>query len=170
MKQIYYSEEVNTILNEYLNYLFLLNLSLDNVVYVLDLKMNLPETSKVIHEHVAHLYPEIGDTLSDFMIKSNILPQRTSLNYKEVTFENASEAFDYIVKLEKENRQKIIKIIDAMEYSTDTKQIQLFFEDLLMVSVTRLHNYEEWATKVKHFVDDGKEYRIDDKIHGITGL
>lgn len=59
MKQIYYSEEVNTILNEYLNYLFLLNLSLDNVVYVLDLKMNLPETSKVIHEHVAHLYPEI---------------------------------------------------------------------------------------------------------------
>ena len=139
MKQVYYNEEVSTILNEYLNYLFLLNLSLDNVVYVLDLKMNLPETSKTIHENVAHLYPEIGDTLSDFMIKSNILPQRTSLNYKEVTFEKLDvvvledgRSFLIVSELKEDYEEEVeVVILEIKEEDGEQVYDTLTDEDLL---------------------------------------
>lgn len=170
MRKQYYSTQVETLLNKYLNFLFETNLNLDNLVYTLDNDFNLPVTSGVIHENVAHLYPTIADRVSDFMIQCNIKPVRTGIKSDNYSPKDAYDVFEKITMIEEQNRKNIIEIIDAMDYDIECKQISVFFEDLLMESVARLHNYEVWTGKVQDYVREKKTYKLDKDIHSITGL
>lgn len=166
----YYGNEVENLLNQYLQFLFQANSRIDNCAYSLDTELLLPNTSAIIHTNVAHKYPQLSDGVSDMMIRSNMRPKRLKLDEDTKIYSNAYEVFAEIVRTEEENRRKLIELLDQFEYDIENKQICLALEDMLVKCVADLRQYNIWADKIKIYVDNGKQYKIDKDIGNITGL
>lgn len=166
----YYSQEVENMFNEYLQFLFQANSRMDNCAYSLDTELLLPNTSAVIHQNIAHFWPVEADVIGDLMIQCNMRPKRLALQEDTKIYNNAHEVFVEIASTEDENRDKLIGLIESCDFHPDMKQISIVLEDRLVESMKRLRNYNVWADKVKIYVDNNKQYKIDKDIYNITGL
>lgn len=67
------SESVNKKLDEIVTFCFLGNRISDRAMSVLDVKFVLPNTASILHNKLAHLFPQLADVVSEFQGSRNCL-------------------------------------------------------------------------------------------------
>lgn len=159
----YYNESVENLLNELMNFCFYCNLVADDIAYQLQTVMDLDQTGEVYHLNFAHWFTgdSAADLISDIMIKSNIMPKRSSLTKPEKTYAGIIEVFEENVKLFEDLRNKTIQIIDALEYDINNKQLTIQLEDFLVSVADMLRKSNVILGKATAYANDGKTYRFE---------
>jgi hypothetical protein len=67
------SETLNKKLDEILTMCFLGNRVADRAMSVINVKFVMPKTEKILHEAIAHLFPQLGDLVSTYQAQRNCL-------------------------------------------------------------------------------------------------
>lgn len=67
------SENVNTKLDEIVTFCFAGNRFCDRAMSVIDVKFVMPKTEKLLHQKIAHLFPNLADVISSYQASRSCL-------------------------------------------------------------------------------------------------
>lgn len=131
------SAEVKSVLEDIVGQCFYNNRMFDRMVSLLSVRFVMPVTGELIHNRLAHLYPNIADLVSDYMAERN-----STTIYKETPrgdqdYDNPIDCFNYMLELNLE-LEKIVKkaIMTSQEAGDYTTKVFLdsFLRKLILVT------------------------------------
>lgn len=116
------SEELNNKLNQIVTMCFLGNRIADRGVSVLEVKFCMNKTGNILHSKLAHLFPVLGDFISDYQNARNELTIYGNTPRDDTDYQSPMEFFermlDYMTDLEALVGDAIEKSKDEFDYTT----------------------------------------------------
>lgn len=96
----------------------------DNMVTQLNVKFVMPQTSKIIHYHLAHIFPNLADSIADYAADRNSYLHRPPVAGQLKEYNNLTEMFkellDYLIDFER----AIYSVCDKANEDSDRQTVK----------------------------------------------
>ena len=111
----------------------------DDLVTQLDVKFVMPNTSGIVHYHIAHEFPMIADDIGEYAAARNSYLHRPAVAANMNEYKNLTEMFDTLLDFMVSMEKEIGKVMDLAKQEDD-KQTSKYLDDLLrrFVPLTKL--------------------------------
>ena len=113
---------------------FIGNSICDNLVTQLDVKFVMPNTSNIVHYHMAHVFPDLADDIGDYASARNSYLHRPAVPAQTKDYDKLTPMFEmlleYMVSLEKETGRVMDLAISEDDKQT-LKNLDKFMRKLL---------------------------------------
>lgn len=127
--------ETKNKVQELVRFCFEANSKMDVIVNRLDVVFNLPKTSDIIHQKIAHAYPVIfADKITDFLSKRNIKVSYGNIPLQNSEYKEISDCFKEMILIQNNIENKTVECIDIAEDNNDVA-IKIFLENFLVDTV-----------------------------------
>lgn len=142
------SERMKAELEGLLGLFFIGNSILDNIVYQLDVKFVMPNTTNILHLHFSHELPLFADQISDYASDRNAYLHRPVVPANTKEYQNIKEMFvdilNYMVDIEKQTGNVIKYSVEENDRTT-----KVFLDEFLR----ELIPYTKVALSLIDYVD-----------------
>jgi hypothetical protein len=157
-------EKVNDKLNEIVTKCFLGNRIMDRGVSILSVKFVMTRTADQIHPKLAHLYPLLGDTISDYQGARNCLTIYGETPLDDSDYNSPLDFFNKMLDYQEDLEALVSESIDVareeMDYTTKIV-LENFLVTLIPVTnqilllIDKAEKYTDWMlfdADVKKFI------------------
>lgn len=131
------SEKVNIKLNEILTQCFFGNRVCDRAMSYLDVALVMPKTASILHDKLAHLFPKLGDVVSDFQGSRNGLSDYGETPADISTYVSAQDFFVKILEFVEDLESLCYDSRDIAQEERDYASLTFiddFIEDISIVT------------------------------------
>lgn len=157
------TNNVNTKLDEIVTYCFLGNRIADRAMSVLDIKFVMNKTSSILHEKLAHLFPQLGDVVSSYQSSRNCLTIYGETPRDDSDYFTPKEFFekmlDYMTELESLCNDAYVLSEEESDFTTSSF-LQKFIRILIPVTnqcillVDKAEQYNNDWMRFDHDIED----------------
>lgn len=145
------NEKVSESLNELVRLCFESNAILDRIVNIFNCKYNMPQTSNILHQRLAHVYPTLfADKLTDYGLLRNDDSKYGNIPIINKDYNNILDAFNDIVGVQMKIEEQVKKTIDIANENKDYST-RIFIENFYIDTVIL---YTKQSLMLKKAVDD----------------
>lgn len=100
---------------------FIGNSICDNMVTQLNVKFVMPNTSDIVHYHMAHIFPELADNIGDYAADRNSYIHRPAVPAHMEEYKSLTPIFDTLLDFMKSMEKETGRVMD-LAISEDDKQ------------------------------------------------
>ena len=158
----YIDENAVELLNDLLKDFFKANSTSDNMAYALQ-SMKMYSTAKYYHEHFAHVYPQLSDILSGVMDKVGARAVRKGFDGDTKNYDNIVELFFDNVALLEHLRERVLGVLEALDYDIKNKDVCLVLEDISKEILELLYEANKVFDYAEYYYNKGKTLEFDFK-------
>lgn len=140
-------QKTNEAINKIIESAFNGNALFDNISYNLDVVFNMPVANQIVHENVAHWFPNpFADDIQTFQSQQGVKPIRPTVQSQTKTYSNVIDCFDDGIKYFNEleaDFQSAIEIADSEKYIS----ARIFLENKYLELLPFIKQLNIWHKK-----------------------
>lgn len=130
------NDKVSKSLNDLVRLCFESNAKVDRIVNLLDCKFNMPKTSNLLHQKLAHAYPVIfADKLTDYGLLRNNDSNYGNIPVIDKNYETIIQMFEDILEIQMNIEEQVKNTIDISDEERDYSTrifIENFYVDIVV--------------------------------------
>lgn len=111
--------EIKAMLEDIVGQCFYNNRMFDRIVSILSVPMVMPSTSNIVHQRMAHAYPQLADIISDYMADRDCTTIYRETPIGDQDYETPLECFNMMLQCNLDLEKKVINAIKKSESTGD---------------------------------------------------